>query len=187
MSTPLCCSCLISVLSPKLLQNALQPENLKDIPFISFEWLVDCFEAGELLCWDPYKVAVTLTEVPNAVRATPAIQEERSKKKLTKNNLTFLTPNPGHSSNNGLIVEKLQKMADFYRVQGQYMKSLAYKKAIANIKTYPNPIDSIEDAISIHGVGKKIAGHVCHKSEYFLRLVHYLRSIFVVDTRNFAN
>ena len=167
------CDCLLTDLPLKFLQSELVNETyIERIPLLRLDWLIDCFEQKKRLCWDPYILPIHFKKTPANLEETKEKSEinlkvspSKAKGKLSDNILTTLTARrpstcSSNSGDNDLIIEKLQRLADLYLVQGERIKNLAYKKAIANVKAYDKPITSGEEALSIPGVGGKIAGHV---------------------------
>ena len=58
--------------------------------------------------------------------------------------------------NQALLLE-LKHIREYNRLEGEERRSATYGKAMAAIKAYPYPLRSVKEAVSILGVGTKIA------------------------------
>ncbi|XP_034235313.1 DNA polymerase lambda-like [Thrips palmi] len=61
---------------------------------------------------------------------------------------------------NKIVIQELQKLADAFRIKGDTWRSHGYTKAISAIKRCGKVLSSYEDAVSLPGVGDKIASKV---------------------------
>lgn len=65
-----------------------------------------------------------------------------------------------NSDCNHLVIAELQKLANAFRSAGDQWRTYGYEKAISAIRAYGSEIRSYEEAVSIPGVGSKIAAKV---------------------------
>ncbi|XP_049834551.1 DNA polymerase lambda-like isoform X3 [Schistocerca gregaria] len=157
------------------------------VEIVTTKWLSSCLKERKLLDTEPFMLHLEpergekknngsfnisqnqpSTERESALRTNLASDEhcidepatQSSPPKKQKTNIEKFAALQTHDKEvlyNGNIIAELEKLANTFRSCGDQWRAHGYDKAIASIKSHGKNINSYEEAVSLPGIGKKMA------------------------------
>lgn len=146
---------------------------------VGTKWLSDSIKFHKCMAFDNYKPQALSSNVDDCSpkkklkvsgdsgenQQNSSVQSEPSCSKQTIELEKFACSQSSSSvstelGENQIVIQELQKLADAFRVKGDTWRSHGYTKAISAIKRCGKALCSYEDAVSLPGVGDKIASKV---------------------------
>lgn len=148
--------------------------------FVGTRWLSDSLKQLKCLPTKGYEFVHNICECVS-VESSDALSSPPKKLKLSENENVVDCPekcikgsidvdkfacsqsstsSSKNSEGNEVVIQELQKLADAFRNKGDTWRAHGYLKAISAIKRCGRVLSSYEDAVSLPGVGDKIASKV---------------------------